>query len=121
MSVSGPVEEALGPLFEPGTMYTLRTEAVIENPNMFPVSYLPMLGFFLDFDTDSDAAPFKVAIPSGIQAHAPTVSFDAVGIAGVGVEFTFSNPSQEKVFWVASSDGFFGLTQWWEEDLRVAP
>ena len=99
----------------------MRTEAVIENPNLFPVSYLPGLGLFLDFDTDSDAAPFKVAIPGGIQADAPTVSFDAVGIAGVGVEFTFSNPSHEKVFWLAASDGFFGLTQWWREQVQVAP
>ena len=121
ISVSGPVSTRLGPLFEAGAKYTLRTEAVIENPNLFPVSYLPNVNVSLDFDTVSDAAPFKVAIPSGRQANAPAVSFDAVGIAGVGVEFTFSNPSHEKVFWVASTGGFIGLLQFWGEQLRVAP
>jgi len=121
ISVSGPGLTRLGPLFEAGAKYNLRTEAVIENPNLFPVSYLPNVNVSLDFDTDSDAAPFKVAMPSGIQAHAPTVSFDAVGIAGVGVEFTLSNPSQEKVFWVVSSGGFIGFLQFWGEHLRGAP
>ena len=122
ISVSRPVSVLqLGPLFEPGAKYNLQIEAVIENPNLFPVSYLPNVNVQFDFDTDSDAAPFKVAMPRGIQANAPTVSFVAVGIAGVGVEFTLSNPSQEKVFWVASSDGFSGLQQFWGELLRVAP
>ena len=122
ISVSGTVSILqLGPDFEPGAKYNLRVEAVIENPNLFPVSYLPNANVRLDFDAESDAAPFKVAIPSGIQANAPTVSFEVVGIAGVGVEFTLSNPSQEKVFWAASSDGFSGLQQFWAEHLRVAP
>ena len=110
ISVSGPVSTRLGPLFEPGATYTLRTEAVIENPNLFPVSYLPNVVIALPFVTDSDAA-FKVEIPGGIQANAPTVSFDAVGISGLGVEFTLSNPSQEKVFWVVSYRGNIGFDQ----------
>ena len=110
----------LGPLFEPGAKYNLRTEAAIENPNLFPVSYIPNVVIFLEFDPDSDAAPFKVEIPSGIQSNAPTVSFDAVGIAGVGVEFTLSNPSQEQVFWVVSSPGYVAFDQIWGEHLRVA-
>lgn len=76
---------------------------------------------FLEFDPDRDAAPFKVEIPDGIQANAPTVSFDAVGIAGVGVEFTLSNPSQEKVFWVVSPRWDIGFDQIWGEYLRGAP
>ena len=120
VSVSGPVRTQLGPLFEPGATYKLRTEAVIENPNLFPVSYLPNVVIALDFYSDSDAA-FKDEIPSGIQANAPTVSYDAVGITGVGVEFTLSNPSQEKVFWVVSSRGHIGFDQIWGEHLRVAP
>jgi hypothetical protein len=42
ISVSGPVSMELGPLFEPGAKYNLRTEAAIENPNLFPVSYIPI-------------------------------------------------------------------------------
>ena len=121
ISVSGPRSQPMGPLWEPGQKYNLRTEAAIENPNPFPVSFLPSVAIELDFDTDSDEAPYKVEIPIGIQANAPTVSFDAVGIAGVGVEFTLSNPSQEKVFWVVSSPGFVALLQFWWGRLQVTP
>ena len=121
ISVSGPRSQPLGPLWESGQKYNLQTEAAIENPNPFPVSYLPSVAIELDFDTDSAEAPFKVEIPIGIQANAPTVTFDAVGIAGVWVEFTLSNPSQEKVFWVVSSPGFVGLLQFWWERLQEAP
>ena len=120
ISVSGPGSAPLGPLWESGQKYNLRTEALLENPNLFPVSYLPSVATSLDFDTDNDAA-FSIEIPIGIQANAPTVTFDAVGIAGEGVEFTLSNPSQEEVFWVVSSPGFIGFAQFWWERLQVAP
>ena len=63
ISVSGPVFGHLGPLLKPGQKDNLRDEAVIDNPNLFPVSYIPNVGVNLDFDADSDAAPFKVSIP----------------------------------------------------------
>ena len=63
ISVSGPVFGHLGPLLKPGQKDNLRIEAVIDNPNLFPVSYIPNVGVNLDFDADSDAAPFKVSIP----------------------------------------------------------
>ena len=47
-SVSGITFLQLGPLFEPGQKYNLRVDAVFENPNLFPVLYVPTLDTYLD-------------------------------------------------------------------------
>ena len=120
ISVSGPVSARLGPLLELGQKDNLRIEAVIENPNLFSVSYLPDLGVSLNIDMDSDAAPFNVSIPRLTQTRAPALSLDAVGIAGMRAHFTFSNPSGEPVFWLPSFRGFTGIGMFWEEQLQVA-
>jgi len=120
ISVSGPVSARLGPLLELGQKDNLRFEAVIENPNLFPVSYLPAVGVNLNIDTNSDAAPFNVSIPRLTQTRAPALSLDAVGIAGMSAEFTFSNPTGESVFWLPSFRGFTGIGMFWEEQLQVA-
>ena len=108
-SVSGPTSMRLGPLLEPGQKYNLRVDAVFENPNLFPVFYVPTLDTNLDIDTD--ATRFKISIPSGIQTIAPNISFDAVGIVGEEVAFTFSNPSNEKVFWAITGGSMPQLHQ----------
>ena len=45
-----------GPPFDPGRVYTLRILAILENPNSFPVYYLPYIEAALNIDTESDTA-----------------------------------------------------------------
>ena len=106
----------LGPLVEPGQTYNLRVDAVFENPNEFPVSYVPTLDTYLDIN----ATPFKVSLPNGIQTIAPGISFKAVGIIGEEVAFTFSNPSNEEVFWAITHENLPQIHQHWREQLQVA-
>ena len=115
-SVSGQTSMRLGPLVEPGQTYNLRVDAVFETPNEFPVSYVPTLDTYLDIN----ATPFKVSLPNGIQTIAPGISFKAVGIIGEEVAFTFSNPSNEEVFWAITHENLPQVHQHWREQLQVA-
>ena len=63
ISASGIAKQNFGPYFDVGRSYSVRLQAVIENPNRFPVSYLPHIEAILDIDVESNTAPFKVSMP----------------------------------------------------------
>jgi len=122
ISASGLARLNLGPFFEVGRTFSVSLQAVIENPNPFPVSYLPDIDATLDIDVESATAPFIVSLPRPpVMSSAESVTIYTVGITGESVELTFSNPSEEKVFWLFGNPHFRGIWQSWQGRLDPAP
>jgi len=121
ISAAGVANRNLGPFFDVGQTYSVRLQAVIENPNPFPVTYLPYTITTLDFDAESITAPFRVSMPQPLEPSAKSVTVQATGIDGETVKFTFTNPSEEKVFWIFREPYFRGIWHTWQEGLVATP
>ena len=124
VSFTGTDRVTYGPIFDIGKSFDLRVEAVIENPNPFPVNYVPLLASILDLDIESVNAPFKVITPTNTEFDSSSVAFHAVGVTGENVTFEFVNPSGEPVTWIYQTDrdfgGFKGIWQTWDEHMQVS-
>ena len=117
VSVSEDKWRDIGPFLEEGREYMITVEAVLENPNPFPVSYLPAVGVEVRLDPDSEAMPFEVSLPKGFETSSADVSFEAVGIGGEWVSFTFSNRSNENSSWIFEGK-LKGINHWWQSAVQ---
>ena len=120
VSASGISGLNIGPNFDVGQIYKVSLRAVVENPNAFPVSYLPGVDATLEIDVETSAAPYRVSMPFANQPSADSVTVQAVGIAGETVEFQFSNPSGEKISWNFLAPRYRGISHWWQDRLSAA-
>ena len=108
-----------GPFFDESREYVMEVEAVLENPNPFPVSYLPAVSASLEIDTESTTTPFEVFLPRGFEASSADVSFEAVGLGGEWVRFTFTNPDNGNSSWIYEGE-LRGISHWWQSAIRPA-
>ena len=108
-----------GPFFDKKREYVIEFEAVLENPNSFPVSYLPAVSASLEIEPESAQTSLEVSLPKGFETAADEVSFEAVGLGGEWVRFTFTNPSDEVNSWIFEGE-LRGISHWWQSAIQPA-